>query len=66
MYVYFVAIHLYVYICVRILLTDLRRFGSTPHAGFGLGFDRLVQLLSGVRNIRDVVLVPRGPDLMTF
>jgi len=38
---------------------DLRRFGSVPHGGFGLGFDRLLCYLSGVSNIRDVVTFPR-------
>jgi asparaginyl-tRNA synthetase len=40
---------------------DLRRFGSVPHAGWGLGFERLVMLLSGIDNIRDAILVPRTP-----
>ncbi|MCL2790489.1 MAG: asparagine--tRNA ligase [Desulfobulbus sp.] len=40
---------------------DLRRFGSVPHAGFGLGFDRLVQFVTGMQNIRDVVPFPRTP-----
>jgi asparaginyl-tRNA synthetase len=39
---------------------DLRRFGSAPHGGFGLGFDRLLQYLTLTKNIRDVVLVPRA------
>lgn len=38
---------------------DLRRYGSVPHGGFGLGFDRLLSYLSGVPNIRDVVAFPR-------
>ena len=38
---------------------DLRRYGSVPHGGFGLGFDRLLGYLAGVRNIRDVVPWPR-------
>ena len=40
---------------------DLRRYGSVVHAGFGLGFERLVQLVCGVSNIRDVAAFPRGP-----
>ena len=38
---------------------DLRRFGSSPHGGFGLGFDRLLAYLTGVSNVRDVVAFPR-------
>ena len=38
---------------------DLRRFGTVPHAGFGLGFERLVMMISGVDNIRDVIPFPR-------
>ncbi|KAI7133319.1 hypothetical protein KC343_g13983 [Hortaea werneckii] len=38
---------------------DLRRYGSVPHGGFGLGFDRLLCYLSGVSNVRDVVAFPR-------
>ncbi len=41
--------------------TDLRRFGSTPHAGFGLGFERAVQFITGMQNIRDVIPFPRTP-----
>ena len=40
---------------------DLRRFGTTPHAGFGLGFERLVQFVTGMQNIRDVIPFPRTP-----
>ena len=45
---------------------DLRRFGSAPHAGFGLGFERLVQYLTGMGNIRDVIACPRAPQLVAF
>ena len=38
---------------------DLRKYGSTRHAGFGLGFERMVMYLTGVGNIRDVELHPR-------
>jgi asparaginyl-tRNA synthetase len=38
---------------------DLRRYGSVPHGGFGLGFDRLLCYLAGVGSIRDVVAFPR-------
>lgn len=40
---------------------DLRRFGSVPHAGFGLGFERMVQFVTGMSNIRDVMPFPRTP-----
>jgi asparaginyl-tRNA synthetase len=40
---------------------DLRRYGSVPHAGFGLGFERLVQICTGMHNIRDVIPYPRAP-----
>lgn len=40
---------------------DLRKYGSVPHGGFGLGFERLVQLATGMKNIRDVIPFPRYP-----
>ena len=39
---------------------DLRRYGSVPHAGFGLGFERLIQFVTGMKNIRDVIPFPRA------
>ena len=45
---------------------DLRRFGSVPHSGFGLGFERLVQFVSGMENIRDVSPFPRTPGHAGF
>ena len=45
---------------------DLRRFGSVPHAGFGLGFERLLMLLTGITNIRDVIPFPRTPKSLEF
>lgn len=45
---------------------DLRRFGSAPHAGFGLGFERLVQYITGMANIRDVIPCPRAPREIAF
>jgi asparaginyl-tRNA synthetase len=45
---------------------DLRRFGSAPHAGFGLGFERLVQFITGMVNIRDVIPCPRAPRTIGF
>jgi asparaginyl-tRNA synthetase len=41
--------------------TDLRRFGTAEHAGFGLGFERLVLYTTGMSNIRDVIPYPRTP-----
>ena len=45
---------------------DLRRYGSVPHAGFGLGFERLVQFITGMGNIRDVIPFPRFPQSAEF
>jgi aspartyl/asparaginyl-tRNA synthetase len=45
---------------------DIRRFGSAPHAGFGLGFERLVQFVTGMANIRDVIPFPRTPGSAAF
>ena len=45
---------------------DSRRFGSVPHSGFGLGFERLLMLLTGVTNIRDVIPFPRTPGNIEF
>ncbi|MBM3878295.1 MAG: asparagine--tRNA ligase [Verrucomicrobia bacterium] len=45
---------------------DLRRYGSVPHAGFGLGFERLLMFLTGVSNIRDVVPFARTPGSAEF
>ncbi|MGE5256872.1 MAG: asparagine--tRNA ligase, partial [Hyphomicrobiales bacterium] len=45
---------------------DLRRFGSVPHAGFGLGFERFLMMLTGVTNIRDVIPFPRTPKHLEF
>ena len=45
---------------------DLRRFGTVPHSGFGLGFDRLLRYITGMANIRDVVPYPRAPKLADF
>ncbi|OAY66184.1 Asparagine--tRNA ligase, chloroplastic/mitochondrial [Ananas comosus] len=45
---------------------DLRRFGSVPHAGFGLGFERLVQFATGIENIRDAIPFPRTPGSAEF
>ena len=45
---------------------DTRRFGSVPHAGFGLGFERTVQFVTGMGNIRDVIPYPRTPRAAEF
>lgn len=45
---------------------DLRRYGTVPHAGFGLGFERLVQFATGMDNIRDVIPFPRYPGKADF
>ncbi|MBL7665314.1 MAG: asparagine--tRNA ligase [Bacteriovoracaceae bacterium] len=45
---------------------DLRRFGSVPHAGFGLGFERAVMYITGMTNIRDVIAFPRFPRNAEF
>ncbi len=45
---------------------DLRRYGTVPHAGFGLGFERTVQFATGMQNIRDVIPFPRTPRNVEF
>jgi asparaginyl-tRNA synthetase len=45
---------------------DTRRFGTVPHAGFGLGFERMVQFVTGMTNIRDVIAFPRTPRNAEF
>lgn len=45
---------------------DMRKYGTVPHAGFGLGFERLLMLLTGVSNIRDVIPFPRTPKHLEF
>jgi asparaginyl-tRNA synthetase len=45
---------------------DLRRYGTVPHAGFGLGFDRAVNYVTGMKNIRDVIPYPRATKLADF
>jgi asparaginyl-tRNA synthetase len=45
---------------------DLRRYGSVPHAGFGLGFERTIQYLTGIANIRDAIPFPRTPGNALF
>ncbi len=45
---------------------DLRRYGSVPHAGFGLGFERMLMFATGVGNIRDVIPFARTPGMADF
>jgi len=45
---------------------DMRRYGSVPHAGFGLGFERLIMFVTGLENIRDVIPFPRVPGRAEF
>jgi asparaginyl-tRNA synthetase len=45
---------------------ELRKFGSAPHSGFGLGFERLIQFVTGMTNIRDVIPFPRFPGSAEF
>ena len=45
---------------------DLRRYGTVPHSGFGLGFERLVSYVTGVANVRDVIAFPRAPGSANY
>jgi len=45
---------------------DLRRFGNVPHAGYGLGFERLVTYVCGIENIREAIAFPRFPGNAEF
>ena len=45
---------------------DLRRYGTVPHSGFGLGLERVVQFVTGMANIRDVIPFPRVPGSAEF
>jgi len=45
---------------------ELRKFGTVPHCGFGLGFERLIMLVTGMENIRDVIPYPRYPGHSEF
>ena len=45
---------------------DLRKYGTVPHAGFGLGFDRFLNYVTGMENIRDVIPFPRVPNQADF
>ena len=46
--------------------TELRKFGTVPHSGFGLGFERIVLFATGMNNIRDVIPFPRTPNNALF
>ncbi|NGX47996.1 MAG: hypothetical protein K1000chlam3_01382, partial [Chlamydiae bacterium] len=45
---------------------QLRKYGTVPHAGFGIGFERLIQFVTGMENIRDVIAFPRYPGHADF
>ncbi|MNL45356.1 Asparagine--tRNA ligase [compost metagenome] len=45
---------------------DLRKYGSFPHAGYGLGFERMLMYVTGMGNIRDVIPFPRTPNNAMF
>jgi asparaginyl-tRNA synthetase len=45
---------------------ELRKYGSVPHAGFGLGLERLIMFVTGIENIRDVIPFPRTPGKAEF
>ena len=45
---------------------ETRKFGTCPHSGFGLGFERLVMYVTGMKNIRDVIPFPRTPQNASF
>ena len=45
---------------------DLRRYGTVPHSGFGLGLERVMQFVTGMGNIRDVIPFPRTPGSADF
>ena len=45
---------------------DLRKYGSVPHSGFGLGLERVIQFVTGMSNIRDVIPFPRTPGNAEF
>ena len=51
---------------IAVYLGSPRRFGTVPHSGFGLGFERLVLFVTGMTNIRDVIPFPRTPNNAEF
>jgi asparaginyl-tRNA synthetase len=46
--------------------SDLRKYGSVPHSGFGLGFERLLMFITGLESIKDVISFPRTPGKAEF
>ncbi|GIS01045.1 MAG: hypothetical protein CM15mP102_18650 [Flavobacteriales bacterium] len=46
------------------VVLDLRKYGTVPHSGFGLGFERLIMFCTGMQNIRDVIPYPRTPKML--
>ena len=46
--------------------TELRKYGTVPHSGFGAGFERLIMFITGVANIRDTIPFPRYPGNASF
>ena len=62
----FDAPHLSSYLPGLVLSVFIRRFGAVPHAGFGLGFERMVLFVTGMTNIRDVIPFPRTPKNAEF
>jgi asparaginyl-tRNA synthetase len=45
---------------------ELRKYGSAPHSGFGLGFERMMMFVTGMKNSRDVIAFPRTPGNAAF
>lgn len=50
----------------HLLQLDLRKYGTVPHSGFGLGLERLISYITGVSNVRDVIPFPRTPKNISF
>ena len=52
--------------CGLLVCSVILRYGSVPHSGFGLGFERFLRYITGVANVRDLIPVPRAPGAMHF